>query len=343
MSAVKTEPNPDTSMTNGRPSASNVSPPAGLNEIEKLVYVVAADYPAGVPVSEVAEKLSPRTPEETMEGINSLSKKGLLKFQLLENVPMVQIIELKDYAKTSSLDNDSKLIYDYIKEAKNEGIWTKDLKKRTNLHLNVVNRVLKFLEQKQLVKSVKHVKWPTRRFYMLYELTPSSEVTGGAWYTDQELDVDFIDTLAAACYKYIYSRSFPKDRNVIFKAGYDHYPSAAEVKRFIQEKRISSVELNLQDIICLLDLLIHDDLIEKKMPFETFMDDDEDMDDEKDDGIEWVYKAIHRNITSTTSDDRGIDPLSEVPCGKCPVFKFCTEDGPVSPSNCDYFQKWLSF
>lgn len=175
---------------------------------------------------------------------------------------------------------------------------------------------------------------------MLYELTPSSEVTGGAWYTDQELDVDFIDTLAAACYKYIYSRvcmrvwlnwiyldcgwylrwqSFPKDRNVIFKAGYDHYPSAAEVKRFIQEKRISSVELNLQDIICLLDLLIHDDLIEKKMPFETFMDDDEDMDDEKDDGIEWVYKAIHRNITSTTSDDRGIDPLSEVPCGKCPV------------------------
>lgn len=60
--------------------------------------------------------------------------------------------------RTSSLDNDSKLIYDYIKEAKNEGIWTKDLKKRTNLHLNVVNRVLKFLEQKQLVKSVKHVK-----------------------------------------------------------------------------------------------------------------------------------------------------------------------------------------
>jgi DNA-directed RNA polymerase III subunit RPC6 len=41
---------------------------------------------------------------------------------------------------------------------------------------------------------------------MLYELTPSSEVTGGAWYTDQELDTDFIDTLASACYKYIYSR-----------------------------------------------------------------------------------------------------------------------------------------
>lgn len=41
---------------------------------------------------------------------------------------------------------------------------------------------------------------------MLYDVTPSSEVTGGAWYTDQELDTDFIETLAVTCYKYIYSR-----------------------------------------------------------------------------------------------------------------------------------------
>lgn len=178
---------------------------------------------------------------------------------------------------------------------------------------------------------------------MLYEVTPSSEVTGGAWYTDQELDTDFIDTLASACYKYIYSRvctkmlyigmsklvprlmwqlqSFPRgDRNVIFKADYGHYPSAAEVKRFIHEKRISSVELSTTDIVCLLDLLIHDDMIEKKMPFAGFMDDEGDSDMENDSGgVEWVYKAINRNVTSTTTSDGGIDALSEIPCGKCPV------------------------
>lgn len=60
--------------------------------------------------------------------------------------------------RTSGLDSESKLIYSHIKEAGNEGIWTKDLKKHTNLHLNVVNRCLKVLEQKQLVKAVKHVK-----------------------------------------------------------------------------------------------------------------------------------------------------------------------------------------
>lgn len=41
---------------------------------------------------------------------------------------------------------------------------------------------------------------------MLYELNPSVEVTGGAWYTDQELDTEFIENVTKACYKYIYSR-----------------------------------------------------------------------------------------------------------------------------------------
>lgn len=41
---------------------------------------------------------------------------------------------------------------------------------------------------------------------MLYNMTPSSEVTGGAWYTDQELDIEFIESLKTACLKYITAR-----------------------------------------------------------------------------------------------------------------------------------------
>lgn len=93
-----------------------------------------------------------------------------------------------------------------IRAASNTGIWTKELKKKTNLHTIVLNRTLKSLEQRQEIKAVKHVKYPTRKIYMLYNLTPSSEVTGGAWYTDQELDTDFIDSLKAACLKYITAR-----------------------------------------------------------------------------------------------------------------------------------------
>ena len=41
---------------------------------------------------------------------------------------------------------------------------------------------------------------------MLYELEPSVELTGGAWYTDQELDVEFIDQLSNQLYRYIVSK-----------------------------------------------------------------------------------------------------------------------------------------
>lgn len=47
---------------------------------------------------------------------------------------------------------------------------------------------------------------PTRKVYMLYELEPSVELTGGAWYTDQELDVEFIDQLSNQLYRFIVSK-----------------------------------------------------------------------------------------------------------------------------------------
>jgi hypothetical protein len=39
--------------------------------------------------------------------------------------------------------------------------------------------------------------------YMLYELEPSKELTGGAWYTEQEFDAEFIEVLRDHCLKYV--------------------------------------------------------------------------------------------------------------------------------------------
>ncbi|KAL1406161.1 34-kDa subunit of RNA polymerase III (C) [Vanrija albida] len=47
-----------------------------------------------------------------------------------------------------------------------------------------------------------------------------------------------------------------------------------------------------------------------------------------------VYRAIRRLTI----------PLGQMqaPCGGCPQFNFCEEDGPVNPSGCSYFSDWLS-
>lgn len=41
---------------------------------------------------------------------------------------------------------------------------------------------------------------------MLFEIEPSVDVTGGPWFSDNELDSEFIDGLCKAAFKYIGSK-----------------------------------------------------------------------------------------------------------------------------------------
>lgn len=49
-------------------------------------------------------------------------------------------------------------------------------------------------------------QYPTRKIYMLYHLEPSVEMTGGPWYTDNELDTEFIKLLCSASLRFIRDR-----------------------------------------------------------------------------------------------------------------------------------------
>jgi DNA-directed RNA polymerase III subunit RPC6 len=62
------------------------------------------------------------------------------------------------------------------------------LKVRTNLAQPQVTKMLKALEGKSLIKSVKNVNNPSRKLYMLFELEPSREITGGAWCVRMKAD-----------------------------------------------------------------------------------------------------------------------------------------------------------
>ena len=52
----------------------------------------------------------------------------------------------------------------------NMGLWTKDLKIRSNLQQPQINKMLKALEQRKLIKALKSVASSNRKVYMLYEL-----------------------------------------------------------------------------------------------------------------------------------------------------------------------------
>ncbi|KAK4156163.1 hypothetical protein C8A00DRAFT_30976 [Chaetomidium leptoderma] len=129
-------------------------------------------------------------------------------------------------------------------------------------------------------------------------------------------------------------------------AGYKHYPTVAEMAKFIHDTGITNnTTLGEADIQQLVDVLTYDGLIEPvrvgrrcgyrvtramkqdTVPFHRRQK-------EREEGIGLDLPLVP-----------GAEPLSngltEAPCGGCPVFELCEEGGPVSPSNCVYFLRWL--
>ncbi|KAI8822602.1 RNA polymerase Rpc34 [Fimicolochytrium jonesii] len=256
------------------------------------------------------------------------------------------------------MKDEERIIYRLVKDAKNNGIWLKQLKDRSGLHTQLANTVIKNLEKKNIIKWVKPVKTPHKKVYMLYELEPSTELTGGAWYTDNEMDMDFIEQLSKQVHKYIVMKSYPpKNKDAVYPASHSNYPTASAIHKFITQSGLTTVPLSVADVQALLDRLYYDGKVTRlqKTGYATSEEEESageeeevmDLDDDDDfrGGKEtvrdlqhhaWMYKAIG----GAAIEER--NAWTDMPCGRCPVFDFCTESGPVNPSKCVYFKDWLA-
>lgn len=66
-----------------------------------------------------------------------------------------------------SADSEEKVVYNIIKEAGNMGIWIRDIRVQSNLLIAQLNKILKSLEGKKLIKAVKSVSVSTNTFTLL--------------------------------------------------------------------------------------------------------------------------------------------------------------------------------
>jgi DNA-directed RNA polymerase III subunit RPC6 len=154
-------------------------------------------------------------------------------------------------ARTRGLGNEERMVLQRVREGGNAGVWTKDLRQRTNLSQPQVARILKALEARGLVKAVKGVAHPSRKLFMLAELEPSREITGGAWYINNEFDEDFIAQLRLVCLKYV--GGLPKGGTA----------TVADVAAFVRASGVFGVELQAEDVAVVLDTLYYDNLLDK--------------------------------------------------------------------------------
>lgn len=63
-------------------------------------------------------------------------------------------------------DSEEKVVFKIIEEAGNKGIWIRDIRVKSNINVTQLNKVLKSLETKKIIKAVKSVTVSIKKVYL---------------------------------------------------------------------------------------------------------------------------------------------------------------------------------
>ncbi len=186
------------------------------------------------------------------EIINELSRESRLHMSKsgIDNQLFYTLVAQEVAQKYQGLDVSAKMVLQVIEKAANNGIWTKDIRMQTNIQQQALNKIFKQLEQRRLIKPVKSVAAKAKKLYMLYELTPSKELTGGVWYSGLEFDHEFISEL----------RTFVI--HCVRRLNGGQGITLTDIKNKMTQANVSRVELSLDEVKQLVQTLVYDYQIE---------------------------------------------------------------------------------
>eukprot|EP01126_Amoeba_proteus_P044193 TRINITY_DN4897_c0_g1_i8.p1 TRINITY_DN4897_c0_g1~~TRINITY_DN4897_c0_g1_i8.p1 ORF type:complete len:264 (-),score=36.49 TRINITY_DN4897_c0_g1_i8:420-1211(-) len=188
----------------------------------------------------------------------------------------VKAVKTEQPSAIKDLNADQLLVYQVIQSSGNEGIWVRDLTKKTNV-ANMA-KVLKVLEAKQLVRQFKSVMMKNKKLYILYNLE-EAEHHKGTTFHDKNMawNSALVQELGRRCFAFIKEQTFA---------------SIDTLKDFFTSQ-FPQQSLTTDDVTSIVNTLIYDGLVESfKHPVLG----------------EIVYKLTHNTIPP--------NGLTFTPCGK---------------------------
>jgi len=291
-----------------------------LEELMTKITDLCEQIPEGINDKVIQSEMPDLDPRTRAQCINRLLVAGKLDlFKSTEGL----LYKLKAPSKATNIrgDQEEKIVYNIVEKSGNVGIWLRDIRAQSGLLQTQLNKVLKSLESKKLIKSVKCVNATKKKVYMLYDLEPDRSVTGGTWYSDQDFESEFVEILNQQCHRFLMHR---EEKSASLKGGPLAVKNGSlvygrEILAHISDLGISKVQLRSEDIEAIMQTLVFDGKAEKAQ-------------DEKGSSM---YRAVNFPVSTPG--------LVQSPCGVCPVIKDCGDSGSISPSNCIYYQDWLQF
>ncbi|KAI6178728.1 hypothetical protein M3Y98_00533000 [Aphelenchoides besseyi] len=285
------------------------------NELDDRIMQEMKTRKEGLSISDINSLTPDLSAMTRSELINRLLQTG--------NVEMLQQGGASEFSlryKKNSLPNgtpEEKLVYELIEASENAGIWIRDIRAQSGLSDAQIRKVLKSFEQRKLVKSIKAVG-TTKKCYILYGVEADENLTGGTFYSDQQLDSQFVQTLIQVCITLLQARhaeaveKWPNDLKAQIE--FSHVKADA-VAKYIHERGVSKVPLSTADIESVLNTAMLDGKVEKR------------------------YDNSYRAVSRPTFHS----PLVSMPCFYCPMRNECQPGHRISPENCEYLHGCFDF
>lgn len=154
----------------------------------------------------------------------------------------------------TNADDYELMVYNLVEQSGSEGIWLKVIKDKTNMPHNLVGKILRNMENNRIIKSVKCLK-SNRKVYVLYNQTPSEEITGGAWFHENDVDVECVKKVLEIVKLFLDRTTLTSDSRLI---DYEKNPTLEEIMDYIKKLNILSIPLRLDDLRTLVSVLIFD-------------------------------------------------------------------------------------
>lgn len=160
----------------------------------------------------------------------------------------------EEAAKYKGLSQDDMHVLQEITASGNSGVWVRNIKFKTKLQQGTINKILRNLEGRKLIKAIKSIASKNKKVYMLFDLVPSPEHTGGAWYTDQEFDEEFVMAI----------RNWVQ--RAVNTAGPDQGITVSDLTQQLRETKISQVELTEADVQLVVETLGYEGTVYELQP-----------------------------------------------------------------------------
>jgi DNA-directed RNA polymerase III subunit RPC6 len=245
-------------MTRGGPKRpqqlkSDPDGPSEEDALRELFISLFADpkYESGITNSQMKALFPGDKYRHLVPIINTLTRQSRLTMSAVGDELIYNLVSDELAQKMSGLDVKARMVYQVIEKAGNKGIWSKEIRIATNMTMQDLTKLFKNLEQRKLIKQVKSVTANKKKFYMLYDLTPAKEITGGPWYTEMEFDHEFISSL----------RTFIME--LVKRLNDGKGVTLSLIAEKMKMANVSRVELNMTEVQQLLQTLAFDYMIEQ--------------------------------------------------------------------------------